>query len=788
MFRNYLKIAWRNLWRRKLFTVINVLGLAVGLTCVAFLVLCVQQMVVKDKFHKNLPNLYLLQTDSDNEKNVFPLLEVMLKDFPQVVNGSRVNHWDAPWISYNDKTISEEISYVDTGFLNVFTYPLKYGNTATALKDKSSIVLSAPVAEKLFGSQNPLGKVVTFADKRRFIVSAVMQPIPANASIQPKVLLWNKNLTDNKDFSPMADWYNCFTSSYVLLRPGADVAAIEKQLKKIVATRFAEGAKDRVMHLLPYREYAKKYGALNFDFYVYGLTCIAVFILLLVAINLVNLNMAVSFTRVQEVAVRKVLGSGRRAILMQFFTEVGLMVCIALLLAWSMAFIMLPVLNEQLNGLQITAAMLYQPSFIGIWLLTGALLTLVAGGYPAAYISALKLANAVKGRLQAAPQKAYLRQGLIIAQFVIAVVFIAGSLIMQQQVRYMKQGDVRFNKEQVLTVKLDLDFMDTAQARSGINHLITQLQQQAAVSNVSTSQCVPGQFWENYNTFVADDNSSKELGMRQTGIDNGFVPTYGIRILQGRNFSADMALDKEAVLINETAMKNLGWISIEGKSIHAKGGKESLRVIGVTDDYHYRSLAGSIEPLIHFFAGKTAMQPSYNYLSISIKPQQAAPVIALLKKAFSQMPAYREFTYSFADEVFNKQYKTIEGILTLIRFFTIVSVLIACAGIFALVALAAQQRTREIGIRKVLGASIVSLVSLLSKDLLKLVGIAILIAAPLAWWAMQRWLQDFAYRITISWWLLVGAGMATLAIALLTVSVQAIKAALMNPVKALKTE
>lgn len=788
MFRNYLKIAWRNLWRRKLFTVINVLGLTVGLTCVAFLVLCVQQMVVKDKFHKNLANLYLLQTDNDNEKNVFPLLELMQKDLPQVVNGSRINNWDAPWISYKDKTISEAISYVDTGFLDVFTYPLKYGNTATALKDKSSIVLSAPVAEKLFGSENALGKTVTFADKRRFTVSGVMQPIPANASIQPAVLLWNKNLTDNKDFSPMADWYNCFTSSYVLLQPGANVAAIEAQLKKIVATHFAEGAKDRVMHLLPYKDYAKKYGALNFDFYVYGLTCIAVFILLLVAINLVNLNMAVSFTRVQEVAVRKVLGSGRRAILMQFFTEVGLMVCIALLLAWSLAFILLPLLNEQLNGLQITAAMLYKPAFMGIWLLTGAVLTLAAGGYPAAYISALKLANAVKGKLQAAPQRAYVRQGLIIAQFVIAVVFIAGSLIMQQQVRYMKAGDVRFNKEQVLTVKLDLDFMDTAQARSGIDHLITQLQQQAAVSNVSTSQCVPGQFWENYNTFVADDNSSKEVGMRQTGIDNGFVPTYGIRILQGRNFSADLALDKEAVLINETAMKNMGWTSIEGKTLHAKGGKESLRVIGVTDDYHYRSLAGSVEPLIHFFAGKTAMQPSYNYLSISIKPQQAAPVIALLKKTFSQLPSYREFTYSFADEVFNKQYKTIEGILTLIHFFTMVSVLIACAGIFALVALAAQQRTREIGIRKVLGASIVSLVSLLSKDLLKLVGIAILIAAPIAWWAMQHWLQDFAYRITISWWLLAGAGMATLAIALLTVSIQAIKAALMNPVKALKTE
>jgi putative ABC transport system permease protein len=249
-----------------------------------------------------------------------------------------------------------------------------------------------------------------------------------------------------------------------------------------------------------------------------------------------------------------------------------------------------------------------------------------------------------------------------------------------------------------------------------------------------------------------------------------------------------MALDREAVLINEAAMKSLGWTSIEGKTIHAKGGDSPLRVIGVTDDYHYRSLEGSVEPLIHFYVGKTAMQQGNNYLSINVKPGRAAAVIAMLKKAFSKMPSYREFNYNFADAVFDKQYKTIEGILTLINFFTIVSVLIACAGIFALVALAAQQRTREIGIRKVLGASIVSLVSLLSKDFMKLVGIAILIAAPLAWWAMQRWLQGFAYRISISWWLLLGAGMVAMLIALLTVSVQAIKSALLNPVKALKTE
>jgi putative ABC transport system permease protein len=692
-----------------------------------------------------------------------------------------------PWIIYNNHEINEAVTYVDTGFFNVFTFPLKYGNQATALKDKSGIVLSLEVAEKLFGKENPVGKTLSFSDKRRFIVTGVLQPIPPNASLSPKVLLSNKHLTDDPQFREIADWYNMFTITYVKLRPGADKAEVEKLCKPVVAERFAEGARDRVVSLLPYTAYARTYGALNFEFYVYGLTCIAVFILLLVTINLVNLNMAVSFTRAQEVGVRKVLGSGRWAILFQFLIEVGITVAIAMLLAWGAAFMLLPVMNEQLSGLQLTSQLLFSLPFIVMWLSVGFALTLIAGGYPALYISALQLANAVKGRLHGSPQKAFSRQALIVAQFIIAVVFITGSLVMRKQLQYMKQGDVGFNKEQVLTVNLQLDFKDTAQARSGINHLIAQLQQHTAVNGVSTSESVPGNFYENYNTYLSV-GESKEVGMRQTNIDNGFIPAFGIPILQGRNFSPDLASDEKAVLINETAMKALGWTSIEGKALLAKGGKEPYPVVGVTADYHYRSLDGAIEPLIHFYGGPTAMQAGANYLNVYIKPQRAAMVIALLKQAFAGMPSHREFSYAFADDVFDQQYKRIEGILTLINIFTMVSVLIACAGIFALVALAAQQRTREIGIRKVLGASIASIVTLLSKDMMKLVVVAILLGGPLAWWIMHRWLQDFAYRIDLSWWLMAGAGVAAVIIALLTVSLQSIKAALMNPTKALRTE
>jgi len=787
MLWNYIKIAWRNLGRRKLFAAVNILGLTVGLTCVAFLYLCVQQMLSRDKFHDHLSRIFLVQTN-DADQNVFPLLDAMLQDFPQVQNGTRILNWDAPWIAYKNKEVSEAVTYVDTGFLHVFTFPLKYGNTATALKDKSSIVLSAEVADKLFGRENPLGKEISFADKRRFIVSGVMKPIPPNSSIQPAVLLWNKHLTDNPGFASMADWYNTFTSVYVLLRSEKDKALVETQLKKVVATRFAESERGRALKLLPYGEVAKKYGNLNFGFYVYGLACIAVLILLLVTINLVNLNMAVSFTRVQEVGVRKALGSGRGAILFQFFTEVGLTVGIALILAWGAACVLLPVMNDQVSGLQLTIPMLFSLPFITMWILAGIALTVIAGGYPAWYISALKLVNTIQGKLKGSPQKAFSRQALIVAQFIIAVLFITGSLVMRQQLQYMKHGDVGFNKEQVLTVNLDLDFKDTAQARSGINHLIQELKQHTAVNSISTCQRVPGLFWENYNTFLPTDEENKEASMRQTYVDDGFVPTFGIRLLQGRNFSADIASDDKTVLINETAMKAFGWTSINGKSLRPKGGKEAYRVIGVTGDYHYRSLEGSVQPLIHFFGGKTAMKDGFSYLNIAVKPGQASTVIALLKNAFVGIPSRREFTYAFADEVFNEQYKRTEGILSLVSIFTMVSILIACAGIFALVALAAQQRTREIGIRKVLGASISSIVALLSKDIMKLVGIAILLGGPLAWWVMNRWLQDFAYRITIPWWLLAGAGVSAVLIALFTVSLQSVKAALMNPTKALRTE
>lgn len=794
MLKNYFKVAWRNLWKHKLFTSVNVLGLSVGLICVILLLLAVQQIVSRDSLQQKMDRLYLLETGDKNggtsDKNTFPVLDVLLQQYPEVESGTRINTWDARWLIYKDKEVNEGITYVDAGFFDVFTFPLKYGNTAHALDNKQSIVLSEEAATNLFGNSDPTGKIVSFDDKRQFTIAAVMKSIPANSSIRPTVLLSNRHLTDDPEFKNIADWYNTFTSMYVLLKPGVSPAKLEKKMPQLVAQHFAKAAQDRYLYLLPFKAYPQKYGGFNFELYRYALSCIALFILLLVMINLINLNMAAAFTRAREVGVRKVLGSGKGQVLLQFFIETGLVVFAAIVLGIVGAWLLMPVFNELFSSLALSETMLYNGYFLIVLVCTGGLLTLIAGGYPAIYLSSIQLANSIKGKLNAAPKKLHARQSLIVVQFVITVIFIAGSLIIKRQVHFMKDADVHFNKDNVLIANLGLDYKDLPSAKGQINYILSQLKSNTAVKAISVGRNVPGKYDENYNAYLPGDApaDANTVGLRQLSIDNGYLDVYQLKLLEGRNFSATMTTDESAVVINKAAMKALGWASIEGKSLRAKGGDKAMPVIGVVDDYHYQSLAGKVEPLIHFYAGKTEMRSEEGFLSISIKPKDAAPIIAMLEKEFKGIPSRKAFSYNFADEVFDRQYQQIEGILSLISWFAIISVLIACAGIFALISLVARQRTKEIGIRKVLGASVSGIVLLLSRDFIKLVVVAVFIGSPIAWWAMHKWLQGFAYQMELSMWIFLLTGGLAILIALLTVSVQSIKAAVMNPVKSLRTE
>jgi putative ABC transport system permease protein len=795
MFKNYFKVARRNLWKHKLFTSVNVLGLSVGLICVILLLLAVQQMVSRDDLQQKADRVYLMETGNEKEgngdRNVFPLLDLLLQQYPEVENGTRINTWDSRWLIHKDKEVNQEITYVDPGFLEVFTFPIKYGTPVNALANKQSIVLSEEVAASLFGPVDPTGKTISFDDDRQYTVTAVMKSIPSNSSLRPTVLLSNQYLKDDVNFKNIANWYNSFTKVYVLLKPGASAAGLVRKMPQLVTQHFSKEAQDRYLYLLPFKEDAQKYGGFNFELYTYILSCIALFILLLVMINLINLNMANAFTRTREVGVRKILGSGKGQLLLQFIIETGLVVLIAVILGILGAWYLMPVFNQLFTGLTLTGAMLFNPYILTILFSVGAVLTFIAGGYPAIYLSSIQLANSIKGKLKAAPQKIHARQSLIIIQFIITVIFIAGSLIIKEQVHFMKDADVHFNKDNVLIANLSLDYKDAASAKGHIDYMLSQLSSNEKIKAVSITNNVPGGYDENYNAFLPAEQvgDANPVGIRQVSIDDGYANVFQLKLLEGRVFLASMKTDEDAVIINHAAMKALGWSSIEGKSLRGKGSDaKPMPVIGMVADYHYQSLAGKVEPLVHFYTGKTRMRNDFGFLSINIKPKDAAPVIAMLEKEFKNIPSRKALTYTFADELFNQQYKQLEGILSLINWFTIISVGIACAGIFALISVVARQRTKEIGIRKVLGASVGGIVWLLSLDFVKLVIVAVFIGSPIAWWAMHKWLQGFAYQVNLSIWIFILTGSAAVLIALLTVSIQSIKAALTNPVKSLRAE
>jgi putative ABC transport system permease protein len=394
----------------------------------------------------------------------------------------------------------------------------------------------------------------------------------------------------------------------------------------------------------------------------------------------------------------------------------------------------------------------------------------------------------LKGKAPGQPGNGKVRQGLVVVQFVIAVFLITGTLLVFQQIHFMKEADLRFDRENILVVDLNLGYKDEKAAKSQINFILTELQRKPEIAGFSTSENIPGNYWANYGGFVTAGWTKEPISLRQATVDEGYLPTYGIKLIEGRNFSASIAADTAlAVMINRAAMQAFGWTTAAGKTLRYHGGDKDMHIVGVMDDFHYQSLQGKVEPLIHFFSGPAKLENN-NFLSIKVKPQHAAPVVSYLQNEWKSIPARKELGYFFVDEEFNKQYTSVERSLSLITFFTVITILIASAGIFALTSLSTRLRSKEIGIRKVLGAGVANIVGLLFTDFAKLVLLANLIAWPLVYYAIHLWLQNFAYQTNISPWMFALSSAVTVFIALLTISYQTIKAALANPVKSLRSE
>ncbi|MDB5279826.1 MAG: acidobacterial duplicated orphan ABC-type permease-like protein [Ferruginibacter sp.] len=789
----YFKLAIRNLKKNKLFTAVNIIGLSVGIASVMALSFSVYQYITTDRVFKGKADLYYLKTSLPSGDNymqtTFPLLDEVVRSCPEVEAATHTQTWNTPWLKYGEKEAQERTMYVERDFFKVFTFPLTAGNAANALDDKFSAVISYKIARQLFGTENPMGKTITADDSLQLTVTGVLAPQANNNTVKADVLLSIALLKDNKDFIGGANWYNTFASNFLRLKKGTSIPAFEAKLAKIVAANYAPENKQSIIKAVSYSNIKEESGPL-IGIIIKGSVGAAIFILLIIVVNLVNLNAATMYTRSKEVGVRQMMGSGKKNIILQFCVENGLLVLFSLVCGGLLfMYLLLPQMNK-FTGDNLGESVLnikQDYPFLLLFILIGAVITMVAGSLPASRLTAFKISDVVKGKLGNINSGHGMRNVFITVQFTLAIVFIGITVILNRQINYMRSVSIGFNKENVVVVKTDLAFKNPAAAGVHFESLLNQLKADANVKSFSTTSTIPTAYWDNYNTYI-ETASGKEVKLKHAGTDAGYLKTFEIPLVEGRDFDdALAATEGSSIIINKTAMKAFGWTSAIGKKLTSKGSNETATVVGVMEDFNYQNTQGAIEPLLHWYTGKQKLAGN-NYLSINTTSGYQQQLLQRLQKDFAAMPGRRPFKYDYMSDLVNQQYTLLNGILSTTNFIAFLTILVASMGMFGLIALLAKQKIKEIGVRKVLGASIQNIVAMLSKDFLKLVLVASIIALPVAWYAMHNWLNDFAYRIEIKWWMLVLTSGIAVLIVLFTVGFQSVKAALMNPVKSLRSE
>ncbi|HEY0740774.1 MAG TPA: ABC transporter permease [Chryseosolibacter sp.] len=791
MFRNYLVTAFRFLIKNQLFTTINVVGLAVSIASSMLIYLYVKNELTYDEFHADVDRLYIIgegtKEGSEEEaayyQTVLPMLPVMLDEFPDIESGTRYFDWEQHVLIDGDKKFIESVLYVDKTFLQVLSFPLLYGDPTTCLSQKDQVVISSPIAIKLFGSVDAVGKSIKFENEKIYSVSGVLAEVPENSSIRPDVLISLAEKEEDKQFMEMGNWYNTIAHAIVKVRDDANLSALRAKLPAFVKNHYDPAAKDRTLKIYPLANLRQS--ETENQTFIYGLATIGFLILLIAVFNFMNLAIASSLKRLKETGLRKVMGSGKRSILLQFFLEAALLTLCAIILSVGILQLCLPMVDKILNvSLELSTDHLLDLAILSAILILG--IGFVAGAYPANYLSSFNTVSAVKGKIPNYRNRITLRNALVVAQFAVSIAMIVGVIVASRQIRFMKSADVKFNRDNVLVANLSLGYPDEKAARTKLRGIYNSLSERSDVATICLSQNVPGRYSESYNGYFSEDHA-EPISLRQATVDEAYLALYGIKVVEGNNFSSSLSDTGRYVMINQAAADAFGWKNAVGKQIQGNGTKAKFTVIGVFDNFHYRSLEGDVQPLVHFYLRPRSIDNA-NYLSVKLIPSEAKDVISYLENEWKALDSYGSFSYFFVDEEFDNQYASVERTLILISFFALVAIIISCSGIFALSAIAAQQRTKEVGIRKVMGASMSDVVTLLSKDFIKLVAVAVLVAVPGAWYGMNQWLEDFAYKTDLEWWIFIVAGSAALIIAFITIASQSVKAALNNPVDSLRSE
>jgi putative ABC transport system permease protein len=815
MIRNYFKLALRNIRKNKIFAFINVFGLAVGFTCCILLTLYIINELSYDSFHKNADRIYQLGTnfiDKGEEKKSSttsaPLGSMLQRDYPEIEKSARVLRlWrdDKTLLQVKDNAGTTRSFYetkgfcADSSFFQIINFKFREGDPNTALVRPNSIVMNGELANKIFQGQQALGKLIRISSSSHgdhdYTVTGVYEKPSSPTHIDANFFLSFRggNMNDFANDDPSLANNNMFFT-YLLLKPGADAAKLEQKfpafINRYLAADLKAFGKDRKYFMTPLArihlsgiEGNMSPGGNSTSLFILG--SIALLTLLIACINFMNLSTASSAKRASEVGVRKVLGAQRGSLLKQFLGESVLMAFIALVFALIISLLLLPVF-EQVSGKSILIAS-HQKTLLAIGFFLLALLTgLLAGIYPAFYLSFFKPISVLKGKFSNSLSAVSLRKGLVVFQFVISIALIVASVVIASQMKFMRNKDLGFTKDQQIVIPLR-----SGTSKDNIPAFRSELATNSSIQSVGASMAYPGithpQDWLMYKQ---GENMSQSKTVYINMVDQNLLQTLGVKLVAGRMFSEQFPADTlTRFVVNEETIKNFGFASPQeaiGKWLAFDWNGEQLQftIVGVVKNFHFKDLHEPIQPI----AFRMYNAAGFNYLIAHTSAANANTSISALEATWKKLNPNEPFEYSFIDQDFQKNYEAESRQANLINYFTIIAIIISCLGLFGLAAFTAEQRTKEIGIRKVLGASVVGVVGLLSKDFIKLVLIAVVIASPLAWYAMNKWLQNFAYQTSISWQVFVLTTILALGIAFLTISFQAIKAALSNPVKSLRTE
>lgn len=789
MIKNYIKMAWRTLLQNKMFSLINILGLAIGMAAAAFIILWVQHEYSFEQFHQHKDRIFEVWNKNIHQGkisnwNVTPkvMASVLKKDYDEIEKTVRVNYDFPILFTYQDKRIKANCNIVDSGFLEVFSFPLIKGDKHTCMNDPSSVVIGKDLAAKLFGDQDPIGKIVKLDNQYDFKISAVLDQLPNNTSFTFECLVpWRflTNIGGDDTF-----WGNNSTTTYAMLRENVNVSALQEKIKNL-RSRYDKEEPQLETFLYPITR-SRLHGVFKNGIETGGrivlvktFIAVALFLLIIACVNFMNLSTAKSEKRAKEVGIRKVVGAMRISLIKQFFIESILISCIAGGIAYLIIIGLLPYFNELIDKnltIDIDNYMLFGIAIVFI-VFTG----LLAGSYPAVFLSSFNPVSVLKGTFKKVHAFMTPRKVLVIGQFAFSVILIIATLVISQQIKYAQSRDTGFDKDRLIYHMMEGDIEK--------NYLLikNELINTGIASSVTKTMSPITEGWSNSNgmQWEGKDPNNKTL-IDRFSADDGVAKTLGLQLVAGRDMDLKTyKTDSNATIINESLVKLLGVSHAEqaiGKTINDSG--EDWHIIGVVQDFILRSPYRPIVP--------TMIQGAKSWFQvIHVKYKEDKPMneaLAAAELIFKKYNPEYPFNYTFVDTEYEKKYSDEKRIGRLANLFAGLTIFISCLGLFGLVSYMASSRTKELGLRKVLGASVANVVTLLSKDFLILVAIAFVISSPIAYWLMNKWLADYAYRIEIKWWVFGLAGITILCIAMFTVGIQAIRAALANPAKSIRTQ